>query len=206
MSGTIMDQKKLYKNLIYNTISVALVVLAVLVFKSILIVTVDGDSMIPNYKNNQKVIAIKNKQIKRFDVIVFDAEHVDPKYTTTDGSKYYIKRVVGLPGDEITYSPEGDLYINHKKVAQKFIDTKTRTIDTLDMSGKQHADGFTLDSLSSEMNWKYKPINNKVPKNEYFVLGDNRSISNDSRYYGLVPKSQIKGNILNTKDSSKNVK
>lgn len=201
-----MDQPKSHKNLIYNLLSLFAIGLSILVFRSIIIVTVDGDSMLPNYEHNKKLIAVKNKKINRFDVIVFDAEKIDPKYSQSDDSKYYLKRVIGLPGDKISYSGTGELYINDKKVVQKFIDTKSQTTDTLDMSGDQHPNGFTLTSLSAEMKWKYQPKNDRIPKNEYFVLGDNRSISNDSRYYGLVPKSAIQGNILNTEASQKNVK
>lgn len=195
------DTKRSHKNLIYNLLTIIAIAAVIVLFRSIIMVQVDGDSMNPTYQNNQSVIGLTSVKVKRFDAIVFDASTIDPKYSSSDDSKYYIKRVIGMPGDTVSYSNTGQLYINDKSVTQSFISQKAQTTGTLDMSGTNHPNGFTLTSLSQEMHWKYGPVNNKVPKNYYFVLGDNRSISNDSRYYGLIPKSKIKAVILNTKDT-----
>lgn len=77
--------------------------------------------------------------------------------------EYLIKRVVGLPGDKVKYQ-DNQLYINGKKVEENF----------------NHA--TTGDVLEIE-----------VPEGEYFVLGDNRVDSTDSRKIGMIPFKDIKG-------------
>ena len=53
--------------------------------------------------------------------------------------------------------------------------------------------GWTLNSLSYYQGWAKSVTNNTVPKGYYLVLGDHRSVSNDGRYWGLVPKSKMIG-------------
>ncbi len=77
---------------------------------------------------------------------------------------YLIKRVIGLPGETVEYK-NNKLYINNKNVAEKF----------------DH--GLTNDYI----------LNEKIPEGYYFVVGDNRPISNDSRYIGLIKKEEILG-------------
>ena len=104
----------------------------------------DGDIMILN------IIGYRTQGLKRFDIVVVD-----------DGSEPIVKRVIGLPGEEVSYK-NNKLYINGKLVKDPY--------------GKKVTDNFTY----------------KV-KNGYFVLGDNRTNSKDSRYFGEFSKKQIKG-------------
>ncbi|MCK8825641.1 signal peptidase I [Fuchsiella alkaliacetigena] len=96
---------------------------------------------------------------ERFDIMVFDYP-VDP-------SMRFIKRVIGLPGEEVKI--EG---------------------------GKVHIDGepieedYTLQDSYSD----YSPV--EVPADHYFVLGDNRNNSEDSRYWGFVPRDKVIGKSL----------
>lgn len=141
-------------------------------------VKIDGVSMAPNLKNNETVVVSKISKIKRFSVIVFDAHGEDPVATkSTD----YVKRVIGLPGDKIRFG-NGKLWINGKEIPQKFISNYEKK------NGTGEGD---LRSLSVHNNWG-KGID-RVPKNNYFVLGDHRSVSNDSRYWGFVHKNKIMG-------------
>lgn len=80
-----------------------------------------------------------------------------------------IKRIVGLPGETVEYK-EGKLYINGEYVAESFLNNKT-TAD------------FSLEELGYE----------KIPKGYYFVMGDNRTNSTDSRIIGLIPSEDIEG-------------
>lgn len=84
--------------------------------------------------------------------------------------KLLIKRVIGLPGDKITIN-DGKVYINDKKYDESYL-----------------KDGYTTGSVN----------NFKVPKGEYFVMGDNRVVSIDSRYseVGCVKKDAIKGRAV----------
>lgn len=83
-----------------------------------------------------------------------------------------IKRIIGMPGDKIKYK-DNKLYINDKYVKEKFLKNNQKTYD------------FSLSDLG------YK----KVPKNCYFVLGDNRTNSTDSRVLGPICKNSIQGTV-----------
>ncbi|MED4273932.1 signal peptidase I [Weissella confusa] len=144
-------------------------------------VTISGDSMQPNLQNNQ--IVMVNKQ---GEVVVFNAYGVDPNATTPD--EKYIKRVIGVPGDTVS-DVNGVLRVNGKVVDQSFI-SENEQVATNNRVG----DWTSLAELGQSQNWQ-GPISVKVPAGYYFVLGDHRSISNDSRYWGFVPKNKISGTV-----------
>lgn len=144
------------------------------------VVRVDGPSMQPNLQNNERVFCWKLDKIKRGSVIVFDANGVDPQATSKID---YVKRVIALPGDTVK-SENGKLYVNNKLVNQDYISAYQRDQGTGD---------WTLPELSLEHNWTRNKNSVKVPAGEYFVLGDHRSVSNDGRYIGFVPKSKVLG-------------
>lgn len=144
------------------------------------LVRVDGPSMDPNLSDNERVVVLKQATIHRGSVVVFQAQGVDPTATTkTD----YVKRVIALPGDTVK-SEDGNIYVNGKKVKQNYISSDERTTGT---------GNWTLVSLSNDHAWLKNTDATKVPKGKYFVLGDHRSVSNDGRYWGFVPKSKILG-------------
>ncbi|MGF7436994.1 signal peptidase I [Lentilactobacillus senioris] len=150
-------------------------------------VRVDGSSMQPNLTNNERVLLLRKQPIKRFSVVVFDAYQVAPG--VTKGSNF-IKRVIAVPGDRIKYTKQGNLYINGKLVPQKFISKTQRTTETL---ANVAPNGFDLKTLSQQWRGYHGQKITTVPKNQYFVMGDNRTVSYDSRSWGLVPKVKIKG-------------
>ena len=135
--------------------------------------TVSGQSMYPTLHNNDRMFMSKLGDINRFDVVVLQAP---------DQDKEYIKRVIGMPGDTIEIK-EGKLYINGKVVEQPFINTEALAKQTVFM------DDFTLESLTGE---------SKVPEGKYFVLGDNRGVSKDSRMIGFIDRSAIEGKAVFT--------
>ncbi|COJ05542.1 signal peptidase I [Weissella confusa] len=149
-------------------------------------VTISGDSMQPNLQNNQIVMVNKQGEIKRGEVVVFNAYGVDPNATTPD--EKYIKRVIGVPGDTVS-DVNGVLRVNGKVVDQSFI-SESEQVATNNRVG----DWTSLAELGQSQNWQ-GPISGKVPAGYYFVLGDHRSISNDSRYWGFVPKNKISGTV-----------
>ncbi|WP_203641528.1 signal peptidase I [Levilactobacillus andaensis] len=142
-------------------------------------VRVDGPSMEPNLQNDEKVVAFKQSKVKHLSVIVFDAHGEDPAAKTNTN---YVKRVIGLPGDTVA-SKNGYIYVNNKKVKQSFISQSERTSGT---------GNWTLASLEKSNGWGNGKVT-VVPKGKYFVLGDHRSVSNDSRYWGFVDKDKIVG-------------
>ncbi|MDC7952206.1 signal peptidase I [Liquorilactobacillus mali] len=148
------------------------------------IVKVDGTSMYPTLQNDERVMMLKQAKIKHNTVIVFNAYGVDKNNQAVTESTKYVKRVIGMPGDKIEYRSNGQLYINGKKMSQGYITKSQRTTGTLTLVLKE-AKGVKLGTGNSFT----------VPKGKYFVLGDNRKDSNDSRYYGFVPKSKVDGVI-----------
>lgn len=136
--------------------------------------------MEPNLTNNERVWMFKQSKVKRMSVIVFDAHGEDPEATKgTD----YVKRVIGVPGDRISFM-NNKLYVNDKVVNQSFISKSEATSGT-------GSHNWTLQTLAKQYGWGNHVT--VVPKGEYFVLGDHRSVSNDSRYWGFVKKSKIAG-------------
>jgi len=132
---------------------------------------VDGDSMYPNFHNHEYVItnliALRFQTPKLGDVVVFKAP--------PDPSKDYIKRVIGLPGDTISIK-DGQVYRNGELFDQSsFLKPDVTT----------YGESFLKDGDSV-----------KVPTDEYFVMGDNRPYSSDSREWGFVKKDELIGESL----------
>ena len=173
---------KAFKELMSWIVLIAIGLLLALLIKQFAFqfVRVDGPSMQPNLQNNERVVCLKQAKIHRGSVVVFDANGVDPQVSV---KTEYVKRVIGLPGDTVE-AKNGNLYVNGKKVDQSYISKSERSSGT---------GTWTLHSISQENSWVLHNGAYKVPKGEYFVLCDHRSVSNDSRYWGFVPKSKIVG-------------
>lgn len=173
---------KAFKELMSWIVPIAIGLLLALLIKQFAFqfVRVDGPSMQPNLQNNERVVCLKQAKIHRGSVVVFDANGVDPQVSV---KTEYVKRVIGLSGDTVE-AKNGNLYVNGKKVDQSYISKSERSSGT---------GTWTLHSISQENSWVLHNGAYKVPKGEYFVLGDHRSVSNDSRYWGFVPKSKIVG-------------
>ena len=135
--------------------------------------TVSGASMYPTLHNGDRMVLSKVGDVHRFDVVILKAP---------DENVEYIKRVIGMPGDTVEMK-SGVLYINGKKVDQPFINTEALAKQTV------FIDDFTLESLTGE---------SKVPEGKYFVLGDNRGVSKDSRMIGFIDRSAIEGKAVFT--------
>ena len=152
-----MDKvKKIIKEYIGYVIIIAIVLLVKEFIASPIIVS--GDSMYSTLHDGDVMIldkmAYRNEEIKRFDIVVIK-----------NGSRYIIKRVIGLPGETVKYI-DNTLYINDKIYVEDFLDKDTQT-------------GY----IAVET----------IPKGFYYVLGDNREISLDSRKLGLIEESAIEG-------------
>lgn len=134
---------------------------------------------------NKKIIELDEP--KRGDIVVFRF----PKDPTVD----YIKRVVGLPGDKIIYHDK-KLYVNEKPVGQVSIGSYLGRGQGEDMTG---AEQLSEDLAGVEHNILHRPDAPSfdgayiVPGDHYFVMGDNRDNSNDSRFWGTVPEENLVG-------------
>ena len=129
-------------------------------------VRVDGDSMYPTLHNNaigfSNILTYRMQGLKRFDVAII---YVPEK------KEHLVKRVIGLPGETVEYRQD-QLLINGEIVEEDFFDYKR----------SQSTNGiFTQD---------FGPVT--LAEDEYFMLGDNRPYSSDSRWYGAFKKEQIK--------------
>lgn len=112
------------------------------------------------------IVVVPITQPERGDVIVFRF----PK----DDDKDFIKRVVGIPGDKIEVR-EKVLYVNGIEQSESFTNYDADALSSQIMPGRDN----------------FGPVN--VPEHSYFVMGDNRDHSLDSRFWGFVDFSKIKG-------------
>ncbi len=130
---------------------------------------VEGSSMEPNFLNGQYLlideVSYFFKEVKRGEVIVF--------HYPLDTSKYYIKRVVGLPGETVEIKKGKVVIYNDANPNGLFIDERYLM-----------REGITTGDIKK-----------KLGISEYFVLGDNRLASSDSRQWGTLPKHDIVGRV-----------
>ncbi len=171
-----MEQTK--KNIINDILQTILFMVSIFVI-AFLIVTfvgqrteVIGSSMFPTLRDGDQLITDKLtyrfKDPERFDIIVF------PYYDETTSEKvYYIKRVIGMPGETVQIDDNGTIYIDGEELSETY-----------------GAEVITYAGTAAE------PLT--LGEDEYFVLGDNRSISKDSRYaeVGNVKRSDITGRAI----------
>jgi signal peptidase I len=127
--------------------------------------------------------------IKRGDIVVF--------YFPVDASQFLVKRVIGLPGDHIRLRNKM-VYVNGEPLKESYVVHKQWIPDG-------YRDNFpNQQGYSREINrrWRYELANYVsdgelvVPAEQYFVMGDNRENSLDSRYWGFVPRANIVGRPL----------
>ena len=119
----------------------------------------DGDNLIVDK------ISYRFKEPERYDIIVFPYEYKE--------DTYYIKRIIGLPGETVLISSDGVIYINGKELRESY---GREVIRNAGLAGA--------------------PI--ELKDGEYFVLGDNRNNSEDSRFsdVGIIHKSEIVGRAV----------
>jgi signal peptidase I len=154
---------------IYSLIETILVALVLAIVLYLFIMTpheVVGNSMHPTYKNGEMLMANKItyrvSEPKRGDVIIF-------KFSDTQD---FIKRIVGIPGDEVMIK-DGKIYINNELLDEsKYLQSSVIT-----NGGSYLHEGQSI----------------TIQDNEYFVCGDNRTNSSDSREFGPITQDKIKG-------------
>ena len=123
---------------------------------------VDGISMEPNYHTGEYVIVDRFQYLfgkpERGDVVVL-------KFPGDPEHKKYIKRVIGLPGENIIIQ-DGQVFINGKEINEPYLPAGTETLPN---------------------------VNRTLREDDFFLLGDNRPNSNDSRVWGVAPRRYLIG-------------
>ncbi len=123
---------------------------------------------------------------RRGDVVVFDYPE--------DRSKDYIKRVIGLPGDDILYK-DNRLYVNGHEMPLRKLGERTYFMadGRADVSGLYEERLFDVRHPVLRKAFSIRDGHWKVPPGHYFMMGDNRNNSRDSRFWGFVPQSYLVG-------------
>jgi len=131
-------------------------------------------------------IQLLSKPAKRGDVAVF----VYPE----DESKDYIKRIIGVPGDTIEYK-DNNLIVNGKQMVLKAKGDRAYFLgdNSVDVSGLFEEQLFDVTHDVLRKDYSLRDGKWTVPPGQYFVLGDNRNNSRDSRFWGFVPQSYLVG-------------
>lgn len=160
------------KNILKELYPYVLIVVTVVLIRTFIItpVVVSGDSMKPNLNNGELLLVRKigynSSTIERTDIIVL-------KTIDENGNiEEIIKRVIGLPGEHISYK-NNKLYVNDKLVEETY-----SFRDTND---------FNLEEICSCTS---------IPEGKYLILGDNRPISKDSTEFGLIDEKDIVGKAV----------
>ena len=134
--------------------------------------TVAGKSMEPNFYKGDHYFASQTATIRRGDIVV-----INPPGSSQQ--KLFIKRVIALPHDQIS-SHDDTTYINHHAIAEPYLDPYKARL----RPGMLITKNFTLHELFGIR---------RVPQNSYFVMGDNRRQSVDSRHFNAVNRRDIIG-------------
>lgn len=167
-----MEDKK--KKWLSNSLQLLVMIGLVFLLRKYVFMPVEvvGTSMEPTYHDSDRLWQTSLKKAGRFDSITFPSPR--------DG-KNILKRVVGLPGDTIRYEND-KLYINDKLYEEPYLDQyKSELTD-----GKPLTTDFSLETIE-------RSPAKTVPEGTYFVLGDNRRIADDSRYFGFVDQDTVVG-------------
>ncbi|MCB0356984.1 MAG: signal peptidase I [Bdellovibrionales bacterium] len=136
----------------------------------------------------------------RGDVVVFRS--------TEDDDFYLVKRVIGLPGDKIVMSANGQLWINQKAMTRQHLlenNSQMSSFTDIDLADDKSQLDFYLETYTPTkkiVTQANRSINRSeikeitVPKNHLFLMGDNRDKSRDSRYWGTLPMSNLIGKAM----------
>lgn len=173
----VKNTKKAHKDMVLEYMPYIIIIIFVVIIRTFIAtpIKVNGSSMSPTLYDGDHMLLYKltpkTRGIKRFDIVVI----------STDSGKL-IKRVIGLPGEKIKYEITKDeegkdtatLYINGKSIEENFITEEVKNATC----------GGTPKICTGEV---------EIPEGEYYVMGDNRGNSKDSRMIGTIEKERING-------------
>lgn len=129
-----------------------------------------GRSMNPTLQDSDRIVVNKIgmhfRTLQRGDIVTLDGKSIEAQYD----DKFLIKRIIGVPGDRVQIK-DGQVYLNGELLNEAYLNGLAFTMS-----------GFYNDEVLGE--------------DEYYVLGDNRSHSTDSRIFGVVKRKAIKGYLI----------
>jgi signal peptidase I len=132
--------------------------------------TMPGDAMRPTIEKDEKVVfdasAYRNQSPQRWDVVALHPVNA------TDKEMTWALRIVGLPGEQVSFSPQGDILIGGTPLKQP-----------ARIAGLRFVRGRVAEPVA-------------VPADSYYVLGDNTTKAYDSRYFGFLPRANILGKVF----------
>ncbi|MFC3927285.1 signal peptidase I [Streptococcus caprae] len=151
-------------------------------------VKVDGHSMDPTLADGERLFVVKVAKIDRFDIVV-----------AQEDDKKIVKRVIGMPGDTISYDNDV-LTVNGEVVEETYLNTykaafakdklqATYSYNKLFQELAMSANAFTTDTQGNTS------FSITVPEGQYFLLGDDRIVSQDSRAVGTFAADDIIGEV-----------
>lgn len=149
-------------------------------------VKVDGHSMDPTLADSQRLIVIKTAKIERFDIVV-----------AKEGDKNIVKRVIGMPGDTISYQND-TLSVNGKTVDEKYLTDYKEKFAQDKLNTTYSYNPYFQELAKNAAAFTYDKTGNPnfsvtVPKGRYYLLGDDRIVSKDSREVGTFDQATIVG-------------
>ena len=167
-AGLWAEVKSITRDIIFAAVMAVLIVVFV-----VQPVKVEGTSMQPRLEDNERIFVNKFDYLlgtpQRGDIVVF--------WYPKDPSKSFIKRVIGLPGERIDMDSQGRITINGHVLDESYLSPR-RNRDAL-------------------RKWREVPEQfRNIEQHYYFVMGDNRDASNDSRAWGWVPEKYIYGKAM----------
>lgn len=189
---TAFNEKKEKSALIDFLQSVTIaIIFSFIIFSIITPSEVDGPSMEPSFYNGERVYTDRLPQwfsttdfgkatglsYNRGDVIVF--------FKPTLGSSL-IKRIIGLPGDTIKIA-NGKVYVNGKVMVENYLPSDTYTKP----GNLKEGQDYKVEIDETDANG-----NKVVDQDVFFVMGDNRAVSNDSRYIGFIKREWMQGKVI----------
>ncbi|MBD3362631.1 signal peptidase I [Candidatus Dojkabacteria bacterium] len=172
--------KKLFFRKIKSLPIIVLILFAILIFCGVTLVPIiyilllqpvqiNGKAMAPTLSDGSMHFILKGinnvNYVSRGDIIVYKSK--------TDSKIQYVHRIIGMPGDKILLK-NSNIYINGEILEEAYLNQNVET----------NEDEFLKENQSIT-----------VPPDSYFVLGDNRKNSQDSRHTGFIPKENIVGKI-----------
>jgi signal peptidase I len=177
-AGLWSEIKSITRDIIFAAVMAVLIVVFV-----VQPVKVEGTSMQPRLENDERIFVNKFKYnfepIERGEIVVF--------WFPDDPTKSFIKRVIGLPGETIDMDPLGHITINGIPIDESYLAPERNLQARARWADIPHS---RWAQAQSPAEWKL------IKPHYYFVMGDNRDASNDSRAWGLVPEKYIYGKAM----------